>query len=229
ARIATIDAELCTNCGICFDHCHFDAIKIVDSQHRVNPFQCEGCRLCERMCPEEAVTSEESLNNHWYVSDTRFGKMVHAKMGPGEENSGKLVAKVRERSKQIATEEHLDYIVNDGPPGIGCTAISSITGTNQILLVIEATKSGLHDAKRVVELARNFGIPTVAIINKYDLNENLSDEISTYLKSESIPLIAKIPFDRMIVEAMVHGQTIVEYSPESETSKQLKKVWDGLK
>lgn len=229
ARVASINEEECTNCGICFDHCHFDAIKITDGQHHINPFQCEGCRLCERVCPVGAITSKLSMNNYWYVSDTRYGKMVHAKMGPGEENSGKLVAKVRERSKEIATEEHLDYIINDGPPGIGCTVISSITGTDQILMVIEATKSGLHDAKRIIELARSFDIPILALINKYDLDESLTNEISDYLKIENIQLLAKIPFDREIVESMVHGQTIVEYAPESETSKLLEKVWAGLK
>ena len=161
---ATIDTEMCTACGICVEHCRFDAIHPSGDVFQVNHFQCEGCRLCERVCPVNAITSEQSTRNKWFVSNTRFGKLVHAQMFPGEENSGKLVAEIRGKAREIAKADKLDWIINDGPPGVGCTAISSITGTDHVLLVIESTLSGLHDAKRVAELVRGFKIPLSAII-----------------------------------------------------------------
>lgn len=229
AWVAEIKEQACSNCGICVENCRFDAIHIIANQHTINPYQCEGCRLCERVCPENAIHSEQSTRNSWYISSTRFGKMVHAHMAPGEENSGKLVALVREKASEIAKQHHNSYIINDGPPGTGCTAISSITGTNHVLMVIEPSKSGLHDASRVIELVKNFNIPLSAIINKYDLNIELSDTIERFLDKEQIPLLAKIEFDHLMVESMIKGKTIVEYAPDSKISQSIKNIWEFLK
>ncbi len=226
---AIIDIEKCTNCDICIDHCRFDSIHYDKSDNiYVNPFECEGCRLCERVCPADAISMIRSLNNYEYVSETRFGYMVHAKMGAGEENSGRLVTSIRNKSKEIAKENNLDFIINDGPPGIGCPVISSVTGTNKVLLVIEPTKSGFHDIKRLIELLESFKVKTYALINKFDINTEISTEVEEFLKTLNIPLLAKIPFDTTIVEAMINKQTISEFAPNSEISKMMKDVWSVL-
>ena len=229
AWTASIDQSSCIDCGICTDHCRFDAIH-PDSHGKleINPFKCEGCRLCERLCPVQAISSLQSTNNNWYVSDTRFGTLVHAKMGPGEENSGKLVSVVRKRARELAVEGNARYLINDGPPGIGCAAISSLTGTDLVIMVIESTISGLHDARRLYELIQSFSIPTYALINKFDINPLSTAEIEEFLKEKSIPLIGKIPFDRNMVNAMVKGKTIVEYSDQIEASKVIIEAWGKL-
>jgi len=226
---ASIDQSSCIDCGICTDHCRFDAIH-PDSLGKleINPFKCEGCRLCERLCPVQAISSLQSTNNNWYVSDTRFGTLVHAKMGPGEENSGKLVSVVRKRARELAIEGKARYLINDGPPGIGCAAISSLTGTDLVIVVIESTISGLHDARRLYELVHSFSIPTYALINKFDINPSSTAEIEEFLKDKSIPLIGKIPFDKHMVNAMVQGKTIVEYNDQIEASKVITAAWEKL-
>jgi MinD superfamily P-loop ATPase len=224
--IAKINPGTCTNCGLCESSCRFDAIHTNENNlPEVNSFQCEGCRLCERICPVNAITSEENFNNHWYVSDTRFGKMVHAKMGPGEENSGKLVSRIRERAREIANEIRAEFIINDGPPGIGCSAISSVTGTDVVLLVIEPTASGLHDAKRLVELVETFNIPMFATINKHDINTEVTAVVEDYLQSKKIEILGRLPFDPKMVESMVYKKTIVEFDPQSRVSNELKNTW----
>lgn len=225
---AIIDPGKCNQCGLCISHCRFDAIHDNKNQLEVNPFQCEGCRLCERICPEQAIRSEQNTNNYWYVSSTRFGTMVHAKMGPGEENSGKLVSQVRKKAREIATITQQNFIINDGPPGIGCAAISSLTGTDLALIVIEPSKSSLHDADRLIKLVESFNIPAFALINKFDLNLELSQCITDYLKTKNIPLVAKIPFDKAMVHAMINKQTIVEYQPDSNISKEIKRLWHKI-
>ncbi len=255
---AAIKVEKCTNCGLCQEKCRFDAIHpstnrqiplrqaynpVLNKGQRelpavnttpapileINPYQCEGCRLCERICPENAIAVTENNNNHWYVSNTRFGILVHAQMGPGEENSGRLVTRVREKTKDIALKTGADFIVGDGPPGIGCAAISSVTGTDLVLLVIEPTLSGIHDAKRLAELVGNFNVPILAVINKFDLNPEISEDAIRFLSKKGIRLIGKINFEKNAVESMIAGQSVVEFAPESIFSKEVRHIWDEIK
>jgi len=224
-----INQDKCTACGICKNLCRFDAIEYCDGGGlKINPNKCEGCLLCLRQCPVQAITYQSKDNNFWFVSDTRMGTLVHAKMGAGEENSGKLVARIRKRAKEIANEQNADFIINDGPPGIGCPVIASLSGTDKTLLVIEPTKSGLHDVQRLVELINKFKIPAYALINKYDINEDVTNEVEEYLADNNIELLAKLPFDKQMVKSMVNRKTITEYDSESVISQELKKVWKKI-
>ncbi len=230
AWLATIDTELCSQCGICSYYCRFDAIRDgVDHCFHIDPFKCEGCRLCERVCPEGAVFSERSKNNHWFVSGSRMGTLVHAEMGPGEENSGKLVSVLRGKARNIAREERAAWIINDGPPGIGCAAISSLTGTDAVIIVTEPSRSGLHDLKRIVELIGSFEIPSFAIINKHDLHPGLTKEITAYLESERIQILALIPFSDTFTRAMINGVSVINYAPGSDISSVIADAWHNLK
>lgn len=226
---AFIHAEKCTACGICEEACRFDAIHHNDEgKYVVDPYNCEGCRLCERICPAEAIDTIQSLNNYWYVSETRFGPMVHAAMSPGEENSGKLVSTVRSKAREIARKHSAKIILNDGPPGIGCPVIASITGVHGILLVAEPSKTGIHDISRVAGLCRKFKIPAYAIINKYNLNQAMSLKAEKLLQSLNIPLIGKIDFDEDFVRAMLEAKTIVEFNATSASAIRISEIWDTL-
>jgi MinD superfamily P-loop ATPase len=226
---AIIDPATCSGCGICAEVCRFDAVsQNSDNTFNIDPLLCEGCQLCQRLCPEQAIRIEDSLNNFWYISSTRYGTLVHAHMKPGEENSGKLVATIRSKAREIATQNSIGRIINDGPPGIGCPVIASLSGVHKVLLVTEPSVSGMHDALRLAELTRKFGIPTRAVINKWDLNPELSKKIEEELKQQSIELIGKIPFDRTFTDAMIAGQTITEFAPESEAALLLKNIWKQM-
>jgi len=228
--VVTIDPQICMQCGLCTDHCRFDAIEQdATGKFSINTFKCEGCCLCERICTKKAISSKRNSNNFWHVSSTRFGQLVHAKMGAGEENSGKLVMQVRKKAREIAHSTNAEYLINDGPPGIGCAAISSLTGVDIALVIIEPTKSGLHDAKRLFELSRSFKVESLAIINKYDINQQLSTEVETFLNKNKIPLVGKIPFDEEVVEAMVEGKTIVEYNKNSPITEIIISIWQAIK
>lgn len=228
-RSASINENLCTNCGLCKKHCRFDAIHYREKGgFEINLVQCEGCRLCERICPVRAITSTQRENNYWFVSDTRFGPLVHAKMGPGEENSGKLVTQVRKRAFEIGKEMNADAILNDGPPGIGCSTIASITGVDAVILVAEPSKSGFHDVVRLVDLVKSFDTPMYALINKYDMNEDISMQMEAFFKMEGIKLKGKIPFQEDMVHAMVERKTIAEFAPQSMICNILTELWSEI-
>lgn len=226
---AWIDPSKCNGCGICMDECRFQAISHTNGVFAVDSFACEGCRLCEKICPAEAVTIQEFSRNKWFVSDTRYGPFVHARMSAGEENSGKLVSVIRKKAREIARNQEKGFIITDGPPGIGCPVISSLSGTQMVLMVIEPSRSGIHDARRLLELTDGFNLPSCALINKYNLSSELTKEAENFLAGHNIPLLARIPFDENFTKSMVEGKTIIEYAPGSETVSILKEVWLQLK
>ncbi|MBN2453690.1 MAG: ATP-binding protein [Candidatus Omnitrophica bacterium] len=223
-KTAKLDKKLCNRCGKCAVICRFDAIH---DDLSIDPVSCEGCGLCSLICPVGAITMKENIAGEWFVSDTKYGPFVHAKLGIAEENSGKLVAKVRQVSKEIAEKKGLNFVIIDGPPGIGCPVIASIAGVDRALIVTEPTLSGLHDAKRVAEVCAHFKVPARLVINKYDLNEDISGEIGLYCADNNIELVGKIPFDRSVVEALVRGRTAVEDASEKVRSA-IKDIWQKI-
>jgi MinD superfamily P-loop ATPase len=222
-QIAYIDPDKCNQCGLCQELCRFGAIK----DFRVDTISCEGCGFCQHICPVEAITMKENLSGHWFISDTSYGPLVHARLGIAQENSGKLVALVRQQARRIAGEQGFDYIISDGPPGIGCPVISSLSGANVALLVTEPTLSGIHDLERVLGVCRHFGVPAVACINKYDLNEENSRQIEGYCLSQGVEIAGKIPFDNVVTQSIVQGVPVVEYS-DGMVSREIKKLWSSI-
>jgi len=222
-QVAVIDEEKCTECGLCQEVCHFEAIE----DFRVDPVSCEGCGFCYHVCPAEAVTMKENLSGHWFVSETRYGSLVHARLGIAQENSGKLVAVVRRKAKQIAENQGVDYIITDGPPGIGCPVISSLSGASLALLVTEPTLSGIHDLERVLGTCYHFGIPAVVCINKYDINDDNTRQIESYCLSQGIEVVAKIPFDNVVTEALIQGLPITEYS-QHKVAQEVRTLWEAI-
>jgi MinD superfamily P-loop ATPase containing an inserted ferredoxin domain len=220
---AHIDGKKCTECGLCEEVCRFGAIQ----DFKVDPVSCEGCGFCSQICPVDAITMQENMAGHWFVSDTKYGTLVHARLGIAQENSGKLVALVRQKAKKIAEEQNLDYIITDGPPGIGCPVISSLSGANLALLVSEPTLSGMHDLDRIIGVCRHFGIPALVCINKYDLNQENSHQIESYCLNQGIEVIFKIPFDNVVTEAIVHGLPVVEYS-QNNIVGEVKRLWQAI-
>jgi len=217
-ELAIINQDECTQCGICADVCRFDAIPVIDDKYKVNPLECEGCGYCARVCPTHAITNKRLNAGEWYISNIKGGsKMVHARLGIGADNSGKLVAKVKNEARKIAKENHKDLIIIDGSPGIGCPVISSLSGADYVVLVTEPTVSGLHDLKRVFELVRKFKIRAGCIINKSDLNAQVSEKIEKFIEEKEILHIANLPYDETFTESMTYGQTIVEYSDNELT------------
>ena len=222
---AIINPELCTECGLCRDLCRWDAISedfIVDS------LECEGCGVCYYFCPEKAIEFPLNTCGEWYVSDTRFGPMVHARLGIAEDNSGKLVTLVRQESKKLAEEKGLSLIMTDGPPGVGCPVIASIGGASAVLIVTEPTVSGRHDMERVAQLAAHFNIPAMMCVNKFDLNPEQTDGIEAFATEKNIHVLGRIPFDPIFTKSMVQGQTILEYDGDSETCQIVKSVWEQV-
>jgi len=219
-QVAFIDKEKCTECGLCQELCRFEAIK----DFEVDPLFCEGCGFCYQVCPVDAIAMKDSMSGHSFISETKYGYLCHARLGIAQENSGKLVALVRQDAKLIAGRENLDYIITDGPPGIGCPVISSLSGASLALLVTEPTLSGIHDLERVIGVCRHFGVPVLVCVNKYDLNEDNTYRIESYCANEGIEVAARISFDNVITEAIVQGLPVVEYS-NNKVTQQIKELW----
>lgn len=225
---AVMDKDICSNCGICMDYCRFEAITEVNGDYLIDETSCDGCQLCARVCPVEAISMIKEDKSRLYAGDFRNGRMVYGRLSPGEENSGRLVDVVRDKAKEMAMASAIDTIIIDGPPGIGCPVISSVTGVDRVVVVTEPTLSGLHDLKRTLEVTSNFSIKTQVLVNKYDLNETMTDKIEAYCTEKGVVVTGKIPFDPSVVEAMVHCQSIVEYAPDSEVSIVLTAVFNNL-
>lgn len=221
---AEVDKSKCSECGNCVEVCRYDAIG---DKFEIDDLSCEGCGVCAYFCPEDAIDMIQQISGQWFVSDTRFGKFVHAKLGIGEENSGKLVALVRRIARINAQENGNDIIIVDGSPGIGCPVISSITGADYVLIVTEPTLSGKHDLERIASLVKHFKINAGVCINKYDLNEKMSGEIEMSCRAGGLDFLGRIPYDDMFTKAMVQGKTVIEYSP-GETSMVIKNMWENI-
>jgi len=222
---ANIDGNKCSECGLCLDLCRFSAIS---NDFKVNHIDCEGCGVCVYFCPEKAIDFPENTCGQWFYAETRFGPMVHARLGIAEENSGKLVTLVRQESKRLAGEKNLDLILTDGPPGVGCPVIASIGGASAVLIVAEPTLSGIHDMERVVQLANHFNVPALVCVNKFDLNVDLTLDIENFAKDEGLSCLGRIPFDTVFTKAMVQGQTIFEYNSGSSAGQAVKEIWNAL-
>ncbi len=222
-KVAVIDPEACTGCGLCVDACRFDAID----EFQVAPLACEGCGFCLHVCPEQAVTMVDTLAGHWYVSDTRYGPLVHARLGAGQENSGKLVTAVRQKARLIAKDEDSAYILSDGPPGIGCPVISSLSGASLALIVSEPSLSAIHDLERVLAVCRHFGVAPLVCINKYDLDEANSRHIEDYCRRAGIDVAVKIPFDTVVTDAIAQGVPVVDFS-DGLVSRKMEELWRVL-
>ena len=231
---ARIMSGHCTACGKCEEICRFDAITYdgpgngrVSRTYRIDPIACEGCGVCAWFCPEEAIEFAPAVNGEWFVSETRAGPMVHAKLGVAEENSGKLVSLVRERARETAKNRKRDLVLIDGSPGIGCPVIASITGADLALVVTEPTLSGLHDLERVSDLTRHFRVETLICINKWDINEDLTLEIEALARRRGLKLAGRVRYDRAITEAQIRRQSIVEYAADGVTAD-VRQLWANV-
>jgi len=222
-QVAVIDKDKCIECDLCQDECRFDAI----SDYSVDPISCEGCGFCSHICPVEAITMKECKAGDWFISDSKYGPLVHARLGIAQENSGKLVALVRQQAKELAEKNGLDYVISDGPPGIGCPVISSLSGVSLALIVTEPTLSGIHDMERVLDVCKHFGVPSMVCINKYDLNDKNTIAIHDYCRESGVDVAAMIPFDNAVTEAMVKGVSVVEYS-DGQVAREIKSLWQNI-
>jgi len=221
-KTAKLDMRVCNKCGKCVVACRFEAIS---PGFRIDPISCEGCGVCSHICPQKAIKMEENLSGDWFISNTKYGPMVHAKLGIASENSGKLVTLIKNQAKLIAEEGGYDLVLIDGPPGIGCPVIASIAGASVVFVVTEPTMSGLHDLERVAKLTSHFGISPLVCINKYDLNTRMAETITQYCRQNGCNLIGKIRFDPIVVESLVNKKPVVEYS-NNEVAVAIKKIWE---
>ena len=206
-RSPHVDLDKCTQCGLCNDLCRFHAID----QGRVDSVLCEGCGFCSHICPEDAIIMIDACSGDWFVSETLYGPFVHARLGIGEENSGKLVTVVRRKAVEISEEKNLDLILIDGPPGIGCPVAASLTGVTLVLIVTEPTLSGIHDLERILKLSDHFRIPSLVCINKFDINSEITQQMVSYSEKNGSKVIGKIPFEPKVVEALVNRRTVLDY------------------
>jgi MinD superfamily P-loop ATPase len=239
---ATVKQGKCTGCGECMEVCRFDAIREEEGQEArrrgqgargqgtvvIDPVACEGCRVCAFICPAEAIQMKENGAGKWYVSETKYGPMVHARLGVAQENSGKLVAVVRTKAREIAQKNDLKLVMVDGPPGIGCPVIASITGVDLVVIITEPTFSAISDLKRVLGLTEHFRIPSVVLVNKHDINPDNTKNIEEFCQQEDAEVIGKLPFDNVFTEAMIEGENVIEHS-DSPVVGEIETIWEKVR
>ena len=233
-KVASVITEKCIGCGKCEEVCNFDAAifngpanDVVGITYTIDSIACEGCGVCVQFCPVDAIEFKDAINGKWFVSDTRFGPMLHAKLGIAEENSGKLVSLIRKEAKRIAAEQSKDLIIVDGSPGIGCPVIASITGADLVLAVTEPTIAAQHDLDRVAELTEHFKIPTVVCINKYDINVKIAKAIEKEALERNLKVVGKIAYDIAVTKAQIAARSIVEYS-NNGLKDQIVSLWESV-
>ena len=229
---AAIRQADCLRCGACLVRCRFGAVRkgpggAGEVEFSIDPTACEGCRVCVDHCPVKAIDFPERVNGEWYVSKTRHGAMVHARLNPGGENSGKLVSKVREAARWLAGEQGADLIIVDGPPGIGCPVIAAVGGASKVLVVTEPTLSGAHDMARVLELTRHFAIPTAVCVNKWDLNAEMTERIESEAGRAGAAVAGRVPYDRAVTDAQIRGRAVVEM-PACPAGNDIRTVWETI-
>ena len=224
---AVIRPADCSGCGICMDLCRFDAVRPDEDVFIIDPIACEGCNVCVHFCPEQAIDFPQSLSGKWFISDTRLGPMVHAKLGVAAENSGKLVSLVRNEAKRVAGEENRKIVIVDGPPGIGCPVIAAITGASKVLVVTEPTVSGEHDLERVLHLARHFEIPASVCVNKWDINPEAANRIEERALALGARLAGRIRYDQDVTRAQIENKAVVE--TDAPSAEDIRQVWENLK
>ncbi len=225
SKVASINPELCTECYACKESCRFDAIS---EELIIDTILCEGCGVCKLVCPVEAVKLEDALSGHIYASETEYCPMAHALLFPGEANSGKLVSRVRQLAKDIAKEKKKELLLVDGPPGIACATIATISGASAGVVVVEPTIPAIHDMERALQLFAHFKIPVMVVINKFDLNLQKTKGIEAYCAEQGVEVVGHIPFDDMMTEAVVAGKPAVIFAPQHTLSKALKDAWASI-
>lgn len=223
--LAEIDPKRCNQCGLCRELCRFDAI---DEDFVVDGIRCEGCGVCVDLCPLRAIDFPIQTNGQWFQSATRFGPMIHARLGIAEENSGKLVTLVRREARSLAEELGRELIITDGPPGIGCPVIASVGNATAVIAVTEPSVSGRHDLLRVLDLATHFKVPAYVCINKYDLNSAQTEEIEMAARAHGAEMLGRIPFDPAITHAMIQGRTLFEHNPRGAIHRQVETIWEKI-
>jgi len=233
-KTASVNPERCAACGRCQVICRFGAVSAdgppnatAERTYRIDPIACEGCGVCAHFCPSEAIAFEPINAGEWYVSRTRFGPMVHARLGIAQSNSGKLVSLVRAQAREVAQSEGRELILVDGAPGIGCPVIASLAGADLALVVTEPTVSGLHDLHRVADLTKHFGIGTLVCINKYDLNEEIARRIEAQARRRDLRLVGRVRYDPAVTKAQIQKQAVVEYAPDGAAAD-IRRLWDEV-
>ncbi|KPJ68877.1 (4Fe-4S)-binding protein [candidate division WOR-1 bacterium DG_54_3] len=222
--VAGIDQEKCTQCGKCKEACRFAAIEIRDGKYYIDPLACEGCGVCKLVCGDSAVKTRPAINGEWYVSKTRFGPMAHAKLGIAEENSGRLVTLVRQKAAGLVSNDTGNRIMSDGAPGTGCPVIASLTGVDYALVVTEPTVSGIHDLKRILDVTRHFEVKSGVVVNKYDLNQEITEQIRALAEEYQFTFLGVIPYDKNVTLAQMKKQSLVEYG-QGIALENIKQIW----
>lgn len=236
-QVAWIDPQLCLGCGDCYAICRFDAVTqgVAEPQearkfniYQIDPVACEGCAACFYQCPEGAIRLQDQVVGQWFRSSTPYGPLFHAHLRPAQENSGKLVTRVKQNARLMALDDGYNLVLVDGPPGIGCPVIAAASGADLALVVTEPTVAGVHDLQRILETVAHFKLKSLVCVNKADLHLESYKQIERYCVQQGVCLVGDIPFDQSIPEAMVKGQPVNAFAPRSPASQSILGIWERV-